>query len=386
MRAAASIDRRLALAAGVSACLTTWPARVHAAESGVTNSEVVIGQSVTLQGGRDSYGASALKGVKAYFDALNAAGGVNGRRLVLRTLDDDNKNSQAEANARKLVEEGAFLLFAPVEGGASTAVAKVASELKVPLFGPMAGPPGLRRPHLPMVFPVRAEHRDEFRALLTWGQRVGLKTVAFFHVDSDTGRLHLENVRLIAKELGMEVVLPLPFKSDASDAQVDELARTLLAKAPDLVINHGSARLYQRLLATARPANKRMVFMGVNSGSSQIAKSLGPLARGMVFSQVVPSPWERKREITREYQEAMRKAEQQEDFSYGSLEGFVTAKALGLSLRAAGKDLTRASLIKALENASFDLGGMKVRYAPGDHEGSRFVDLSIVNAEGRFIH
>jgi ABC-type branched-subunit amino acid transport system substrate-binding protein len=46
----------------------------------------------------DGYGASALKGAKAYFDALNAAGGVNGRRLVLRTLDDDNKNSQASDN------------------------------------------------------------------------------------------------------------------------------------------------------------------------------------------------------------------------------------------------------------------------------------------------
>lgn len=380
------MQRRFTLAAGLSACLTTWTGRARAAEPGVTSSEVLIGQSVTLQGGRDSYGGSALIGAKVFFDALNAAGGVNGRRVVLRTLDDDNKNSVAEANARKLVEDGAFLLFAPVEGGPSTVVARVATELKVPLFGPMAGPPGLRRPHLPMVFPVRAEHREEFRALLTWGQRVGLKTVAFFHVDSDTGRQHLENVRLIAKELGMEVVLPLPFKTDASDAQVEGIARTLLAKAPDLVINHGSARLYQRLLATARAADKRMVFMGVNSGSSQIAQALGPLARGMVFSQVVPSPWERKREITREYQEAMRKAEQKEEFSYGSLEGFVTAKALSVALRAAGRDLTRASLVKALENASFDLGGMKVRYAPGDHEGSRFVDLSIVNADGRFTH
>jgi len=46
--------------------------------------------------------------------------------------------------------------------------------------------------------------------------------------------------------------------------------------------------------------------MGVNSGSSQIVKGLGPLAKGMVFAQVVPSPWARRLEIAREYQDAAR--------------------------------------------------------------------------------
>lgn len=158
-----------------------------AADPGVSNTEIVIGNTLTLQGGKNAYGTAAHAGMKLYFDALNAAGGVNGRRIVLRTLDDDNKTATAESNARKLVQEGAFILFGPVEGGPSTAVAKVASELKVPLFGPMAGPPGLRRPLQPMVFPVRAEHRDEFRALMGWGKSTGLKTVAFFHSDSRAG-------------------------------------------------------------------------------------------------------------------------------------------------------------------------------------------------------
>ena len=57
-------------------------------------------------------------------------------------------------------------------GGPSTAVAEVATELKVPFFGPMAGSPTLRRPHLAYVFPVRAEHREEFRALMAWGRRL----------------------------------------------------------------------------------------------------------------------------------------------------------------------------------------------------------------------
>lgn len=123
---------------------------VRAADPGLSNTEILIGNTLTLQGGKNAYGTAAhRRRLKLYFDALNAAGGVNGRKIVLRTLDDDNKTATAESNARKLVQDGAFILFGPVEGGPSTAVAKVASELKVPLFGPMAGPPGLRRPLQP---------------------------------------------------------------------------------------------------------------------------------------------------------------------------------------------------------------------------------------------
>lgn len=362
------------------------PMAALGAEVGVTPTEIVIGNSITLQGGKNDYGVAALSGMTLFFDNLNAAGGVNGRRIVLRTLDDDNKPATAEANARQLVQSGVFLLFGPIEGGPSTAVMKAAVELKVPLFGPMAGPPVLRRPLQPMVFPVRAEHREEFRALMAWGRSTGLKTVGFFHADSDGGRQHLQNVRLIAQELGLEVVLPLPVKSDAKPEDFDAMVALLRARKPDMVLNHGSPTAYQALITQARKAGLGTTFMGVNSGSSQLARNLGPLAQGMVFAQVVPSPWERKREIAREYQDAMRKARPDAVFSYGALEGYMTAKALALALKAAGRDLSRAGLIKVLESTSFDLGGVKIRYSATEREGSSFVDLAMVSREGKFIH
>jgi ABC-type branched-subunit amino acid transport system substrate-binding protein len=370
----------------VVAALLTGAGPAGAADPGVTDREILVGQAVTLQAGRNAYGSAAHKGAKVYIDAVNAAGGVNGRRVVLSTLDDDNRAALAEAHARKLVDAGVFVLFGSVEGGPSTAVMKVASERGVPFVGPMAGPPALRRPHQPMVFPVRAEHRDEFRALLKWGMSTGLKTVGLFHADAPNGKEHLANVEAIARELGMDVVLALPFKSDTSDAELDAMVRRIAQVQPAMFLNHGAASLYEKLVRKAKLAGLRTTFMAVNSGSSQIAKGLGPLAQGMVFAQVVPSPWERKHAITREYQDAMRQADPAAEFSYGSLEGYVTAKALVTALRGAGRDLSRASLVRWLEAARFDLGGVKVEYAPGEHTGSRFVDLSMVARDGRFIH
>ena len=362
-----------------SAATLAVPSLVRAAD------ELLIGQSITLQGGKNVYGSDVLAGVKVLFEAVNRDGGVNGRRLSLRTLDDDNQAAVAEANARRLVAEGVLLLFGSIEGGPSGAVMKAAIDTGTPFFGPMAGSPGLRRPFQPLVFPVRAEHRDEFRALIRYGVDTGLKRVALFHADSDTGREHLENVRLLAEEARMGFGGGAAFKGDASDAQLDAVAATLAGRQVDLVLNHGSPGVYERLIRGARAAGHRTSFWGVNSGSSPMAAALGPLARGMVFAQIVPSPFARKTALAREYQARWRAMSATAPFSYGSLEGYMTAKALVRALRAAGPAPTRASLLKGLQDFETDLGGVHLRYRGTEHDGSRFVDLAMVGSDGQFI-
>ena len=374
--------RRRLLAALGSLCALP---RVARAEPGVSAGEIVIGQSITLQGGKNAYGAEVEAGVKTFLAATNRAGGVNGRRITLRVLDDDNQPAKAEANARQLVKDGAFLLFGSLEGGPSTAVMAAAVELKVPFFGPMAGSPTLRRPHQPLVFPVRAEHREEFRALIRYGVSTGLKRVGFLHADSDTGRQHLENVRLAATEFGAEFGTGEPFKSDISDEQLGELLRRFEAARVDMLLNHGSAPIYTRLIRLARQAGSRITFLAVNSGSTQIAAALRELAQGMVFTQVMPSPWARKTAITREYQEAFGQAHPGREFSYGSLEGYMTAKALVMALKLAGPQPTRERFVKGLEGVNFDLGGIAAAYSASSHTGSTYVDLAMVTREGKFL-
>lgn len=375
-----SLVRRRVLIGSLGLVCAGW---AHA--QGVTGDTIVLGQTLSLQGGKNAYGVAAAQGMKLYFDQINAAGGLFGRKIVTRILDDEAKPDKAEANARELVADGVFLLFSAIDGGPSGAVMKVANETKVPFFGPLAGPPTLRTPHQPLVFPVRAEHKDEFQALMNWGKETGLKTLGFLRADTPVGQAHLANVERIAKELGLQLVVDLPFKGDTSDAQLAAWVKTIGERKPDMFINHGSAGLYQKLVAQAKAAGLKTTFMAVNSGSSQIAKGLGPQAKGMVFAQVVPNPWARKLAIAREYQDAARKADPNAEFSYGALEGYMTAKAMAMTLEATGRDLTRARWLQTMSNSRFDLGGVSIQYRPGNHEGSHFVDLSMVDREGRFL-
>lgn len=387
-----TLTRRQALAGAVAGATgSAWwgaaPAWAQVpASQGVNGAQILIGQTVSLQGGKNDYGVAIRQGVEAALRQINSAGGVHGRQLVLRVLDDEAKPPQAEANARQLVSEGVFMLFGSIEGGPSTAVMKVAVEKSVPFFGPMAGSPTLRRPYQPLVFPVRAEHREEFRALLAHANSLGMKRSALLHADTEVGRQHLANAQLAAKSLGMAEVQSLLAGSEVSDAQLDAMVRKLAEQRIEMVFNHGSASLYERLIRKGRAASQALNFYGVNSGSTQLARHLGPLAHGMVFTQVVPSPWERKTALTREYQTAFRQAFADQDFSYGSLEGYLTTRALAEALRRAGRDLSRAGLLKALGEASFDIAGYKLRYTPEEHIGSTFVDTAIVDREGRFRH
>jgi branched-chain amino acid transport system substrate-binding protein len=359
--------------------------RAQAADAAVSGAEILIGQSITLQGGRNAYGEQVQAGIKAWLDELARSGGIFGRRIQLRTLDDDNDAAKAEANARALVANGAFVLFGSIEGGPSLAVMKVAVELGVPFIGPMAGSPGLRRPHQPLVFPVRAEHREEFRALMTHGASIGLRRVALFHADSATGREHLANVEALAATLKMDVGGGLPFKSDVSDGQLDAMVGELAKRSVDLVINHGSPAVYERLIRRARALGSKLQFWGVNSGSSAMAASLGALAHGMVFSQVLPNPNSGKTALAREFQQHHQRLFPDKPFTYGGMEGFMTAKALTLALKAAGPRLSRTSLLAALQNFEADLGGVKLSWRKGEHIGSPFVDLALVGRDGRFV-
>ncbi|MBT9550174.1 MAG: ABC transporter substrate-binding protein [Hydrogenophaga sp.] len=359
---------------------------VHA-EDGVDARQLLIGQSITLEGGKNDYGTAVIDGARSYFDLVNRRGGVHGRQIALKVLDDNNQATQAEANAKALIEQHkVFLVFGSIEGGPSTAVMNVTTAQQVPFFGPMAGAPALRTPFQPLVFPVRAEHKEEFDSLLKYAKSLGMRRVGFLRSDSGNGREHLANVQALARSAGMELVADMPFKSDIDANGIASLVTQLKASGAQVVFNHGGIGVYEKFIRQARAQGLSTAFFGVNSGSTQLARHLGNLAHGMTFSQVMPSPWERKTAITRAYQDAFAASKPGQEFSYGSLEGYVTARALVEALQLAGRQPTRRSFVEGLNNAAISIEGLQLTYSDKAHTGLDWVDLAIVTREGRFRH
>ena len=114
-------------------------------------------------------------------------------------------------------------------------------------------------------------------------------------------------------------------------------------------------------------------------------KTLGADGTGVAISQVVPFPSNSTMPLVREYQQAM-KAAGATEFSHLSLEGYINAKVVAEGLRRAGKNLTRESLIASMQGIrSLDLGGMEVGFGKGGTSASRFVELTVINSQGRLV-
>jgi len=379
------IARRRCLRLGIAAAVGAAVARPTRADPGVSADEVLIGQTLSLDAGRNPLAADALAGAQAALADVNDHGRVHGRRLRLQTLDDQGDVDTAAAHARHLIAGGAFLLFAPFGDGPSGAALAVCNEAGVPLIAPIAGAPALRRPLQPLVFPVRADHRAQYLALLAHAQGQGRRRVALFHTADATGRAHLEALREAAAMQGLSFGGGIPYRPDISDAQLAAAVEGLDQQRVDLVLNHGEPAVYGRLLRQARGAGSRVAFWGVDEGSAALAAALGPLAHGMVFSQVMPSPWSRRTALVRDYRAALQAARPGAPGSYAGLEGYAAARALAGMLARCGPALSRDTLLRTLATYDDELGGLHLAYRPDEHTGSRFVELALVGRDGRFL-
>jgi len=117
-----------------------------------------------------------------------------------------------------------------------------------------------------------------------------------------------------------------------------------------------------------------------------IVNELGPEVEGLIMAQVVPLPTKKKLPIVAEYHAALAATGSKAGLSFNGLEGFITAKVFAETLKRTGRDVTRTKFIKAVEGITeLDLGGYFVGYSPTNHNGSRFVDITIINRQGRFF-
>ena len=135
-----------------------------------------------------------------------------------------------------------------------------------------------------------------------------------------------------------------------------------------------------------KQASSNPQFMNVSFvGSKALADELKEDGRGVGISQVVPFPWSAGTPVVKEYQKLMTEAGNKE-FNFSSLEGFMAAKVMVEGLKRAGKDVTREKFVSAMESMKdFDIGGFRVTYAADDRYGSKFVELTVIGPNSKFM-
>ena len=182
-------------------------AATFAGAQGVTDTQIVLGQSVALSGPNQELGKDMQLGASLYFNQVNARGGVNGRKIVLKTLDDGYESARAAENTRKLInEERVFALFGYVGTPTSQASLPIFTEAKVPFVGPFTGAELLRNPHNRYIFNVRASYYDETEAIVQHLTAMSINKIAVFYQNDSYGQAGLAGVERALKKRNLEVV------------------------------------------------------------------------------------------------------------------------------------------------------------------------------------
>src|SRR6185295_5684338 len=182
----------------------TLPA--HGADPGVTPNTIVIGQSAAFSGPAQALGNEMRAGAQAYFQAVNAAGGINGRKIELRSLDDGYEPDRAAANTKKLIDEGVFLLFGYVGTPTSNAAKPIFTAAKVPFVGPFTGAESLRNPVNRYIFNVRASYFDETEAIVQHLTAMSVDRIAVFYQNDAYGQAGLAGVERALKKRNLPIV------------------------------------------------------------------------------------------------------------------------------------------------------------------------------------
>lgn len=351
---------------------------------GVTPDKILLGQAAVFSGPAAQLGIQMRNGIKAYFDHVNEKGGVHGRRLELISEDDFYEVSRAPAASRRLIEQHrVFALLGYVGTPTGVVHLPVTTQAKVPLVGMFTGAEALRVPFNRYVFHVRASYYDETEAIVEQVVSTGGKNIAVFYQDDAYGQAGLKGVEIAMTKRNMKVSALGTVERNTT--KVEAAVKSINAARPDAVVMISAYTSCAEFIRQMKRAGSGATFYNVSFvGSKALADALGKDGSGVAISQVVPFPWGKAVPVVREYQQLSKNAGFT-DYNFSAIEGFLVAKVLVEGLRRTGRDLTREKFVDTMEKLDVDLGGFFVSYSPKSHTGSKFVDLTIIGREGKFL-
>jgi branched-chain amino acid transport system substrate-binding protein len=397
----------------VTLSLLLTAAGLARAQSGVTDTEVVIGERSAFSGSSAGLGIELWRGEISALSVANDKGGVLGRRVKLVLADDAYEPEKATQAVNQLVErDHVFALF----GGVGTPTIAVA--LPVILkhfetehlfqFSNFTGAQIQREPPFnKAVFNIRASYREEAIAMVDAFVSLGRKHIGLFVQDDAYGASGRDAVKRALKAHHMKLAADTTYPR----GQPFETSTTLQLKAltgadVDALICVSSYQASAAIIRDARVAGwtvpiHNLSFVGADQMLAVLRREEKSrnqkLTANLIVTQVVPSYENLSLPLVREYRAALdsyhpvlppgvgdhtyRPATR---YSYGSFEGFVNARAFLAFLERAGKGLTREGFIHAAEAAGpVDIGlGVPLTFSPTQHQALERVWFTYVTDQG----
>jgi len=356
-------------------------ANAPAKERGVTANSILLGQSCALKGPAASLGQGMSLGLSVYFGQVNDNGGINGRQIELKSVNDGYEPDKTEKVTRMLIDKNeVFLLIGEVGTPTSKVAVPIAEENGVPFIAPFTGAEFLRSPYKDMVVNMRGSYYQEMERLAQYlVDSKGMSRIACFYQNDGYGAAGLSGIEQALERRGMELCGKGTYERNTT--AVAEGLASIAPSDPEAVIMVGAYKPCATFIkaAKANPSTQNATFCNISFvGTKALLAELGPASEGCVTSQVVPFPWDTSIPVVAEFQEAMKRSGNADEIGFIALEGYMAAKFFCQVAESVEGELTRESFLRAVnEVGTFDLGGVTLKFGEDDHQGLDDVFLTI---------
>ncbi len=356
------------------------------AEDGVSADKIVFGQATALEGPASALGQGMKMGLEAAFAEINKAGGVKGRKLEIKSVDDGYEPTKSIEAVKKLLEEDkVFAIAGAVGTPTSAATQPIATAAGAPFIGAFTGAEFLREPYKPLVMNIRASYFQETEAMVEHLTKdLGASKIAIMYQDDAFGQAGLAGVRKALEKRQMQLAGEGTFERNTVAVKAALLA---VKKAePQAVIMISPYKPAAEFIKLAKQIKLDVTFVNISFvGSDALAKELGPAGAGVAITQVVPFPKDAAIPVVGRYQASLKASAPDAQPGFVSLEGYLVGRAIIAALEKINGEPTRKALIEAVQKAgTIDLGGFKLTYRDSSNRGSDHVFLTVIQADGSF--
>jgi len=372
----------LCIAGAIFFGLAVTPLR---AEDGVFKDKIVFGQVAALSGPAQALGQGMREGILAAFEEANRAGGISGRKLELKSIDDGYEPERTiEATNRAIKDEKVFALVGAVGTPTSKAGQPIATAAKVPFIGPFTGAEFLRTPFNRYIVNVRSSYFQETEA---WIEHLtgdlGITRIAILYQDDAFGLAGLAGVKKAMAKREMDLVAEGTFKRNTT--AIKSALLEIMKAQPQAIVTVGPYKPIAEFIKLARQLKVDATFLAISFvGSDSLAQELGNQGAGVIVSQVVPFPADKSLPVVAAYQDALVAVNAKAKPGFVSLEGYLVGQLIVRALKRIPGDPTRESFLDAVEGAPFDLGGVKLAFGRDQNQGSNQVYFTVLAADGSF--
>jgi ABC-type branched-subunit amino acid transport system substrate-binding protein len=356
------------------------------AEDGVFKDKILFGQVAALNGPAQALGQGMREGILAAFEEANRAGGINGRKLELKSIDDGYEPEKTiVATNKAITEDKVFALVGAVGTPTSKAGQPIATAAKVPFIGPFTGAEFLRNPFNRYVVNVRSSYFQETEAWIEHLTKdLGITRIAILYQDDAFGLAGLGGVKKAMAKRDMSLVAEGTFKRNT--IAIKSALLEIMKGQPQAIVTVGPYKPIAEFIKLARQLKVDSVFVAISFvGSDSLAQELGNQGAGVIVSQVVPFPGDKSLPVVASYQAALTTVNSKSKPGFVSLEGYLVGQLVIEGLKRISGEPSREAFLDAVESAPFDLGGVTLNFSSTQNQGSNQVYFTMLQGDGTFI-